>query len=152
MVNMNDKSKVINLCNYPVSWKRITQMGDEYIKGNASVYVLNSELETQKDSGNKFIVGSDGQGSHAEIYIDNAELREQFMFDDATEKRTQFVVNDDKCKTILESKAISSFKKNLKENIVTNHEKMKIVDVARKIKLNDYEKIKALEDYCEITF
>ena len=68
-VNMNDKSKVINLCSYPVSWKRMTIIGDEYIKGNASAYILNSELDTQKNNGNKSIAGTDGLGSHAEVCV-----------------------------------------------------------------------------------
>jgi hypothetical protein len=152
MVNMNDKSKVINLCSYPVSWKRITLAGDEYLKAGATAYIVNSEIETQKDSGNAFIAGTDGLGSHAEIYIENPELREQFMFDNKEEKRTQLIVDEEKCKYILELKTPSSFKKNLKEAIVTNHEKMKIMEYARKVKLNDYDKIKELEEYCGIKF
>jgi len=149
---MNDKSKVINLCSYPVSWKRITLIGDEYIKGGASVYILNSELETQKDGGNQFIAGTDGLGSHAQVYIENPELREYFLFDNKEEKRTQLIVDDEKCKHILELKTPSSFKKNLKETIITNHEKLKIMEYARKSKLNDYDKIKELEEYCGINF
>jgi hypothetical protein len=151
-INMNDKSKVINLCNYPVSWKRITQIGDEYIKANAIAYILNSEIETQKDSGNKFIAGVDGLGSHAEIYIDNKELREYLEFDNPTEKRTQFVLDEEKCKSILELKTQKAFEKSVKENVLTNQEKLKLVDVARKNKFNDYEKIKFIEEYCEMTF
>lgn len=152
-INMNEKSKVVNLCNYPVSWKRITQLGDEYIKGNATAYILNNELETQKDSGNKFIAGTDGLGSHAEIYIENPELREYFEFDCPSEKRTQYVLDDERCKSILEAKSsLKTFEKNLKENILTNQEKLKIIDVAKKIKLNDYDRIKALEEYCDIKF
>lgn len=152
MVNMNDKSKVINLCNYPVSWKRITAMGDEYLKANASVYIANFELESQKDSGNLFIAGTDGLGSHAEVYIENPELREYFMFDNKEEKKTQLIVNDEICKALFEYKQLSAFKKHLADTIANNHEKLKIMDYARKNKINDYEKIKALEDHCGMKF
>jgi hypothetical protein len=152
MININDKSKVVNLCNYPVSWRRITTIGDEYIKANASTYIVNSEIEAQRDADNKFITGTDRIGSHAEVYIDNAELREQFLFDSKEEKRSQFILNDDNCKFILDLKTPSSFKKNLEEKVITNSEKRKIMDYARKNKLNDYDKIKALEDYCNMKF
>jgi len=152
MVNMNDKSKVVNLCSYPVSWKRITVIGDEYIKANASAYIVNSELESQKDSGNTFIAGTDELGSHAEVYIENPELREQFSFDNKEEKRVQLIVDDDKCKYILDLKTPSSFKKNLTETIITNAEKIKMMNYARKYKLNDYDKIQQLENHCSLKF
>lgn len=150
--NMNEKSKVTNLCDFPVSWKRETAMGDEYIKANGIAYILNQELETQKDNGNKFIAGIDGLGSHALIYIENPELREYFEFDNKSEKRTQLIVDEEKCKSILEIKTLSTFKKNLTENIVTEQEKMKIMNVARKIKIDEYSKIEVLEEYTGMKF
>lgn len=149
---MNDKSKVVNLCDYPVSWKRITTIGDEYIKGNASTYIVNAEIEAQKDAGNLFIVGTDGIGSHADVYIENPELREYFSFDNKEEKRKQFILDDEVCKYILELKTMSSFKKNLEDKVVTRNEKLKIINYARKNKLNDYDKIKVLEEYCNAKF
>lgn len=151
-LNMNDKSKVINLCDYPVSWERITTTGDEYLKANATVWIANSEIESQKDNGNRWIGGTDGLGSHACIYIDNPELREYFKFDDKEDKRTQLIIDEEKCKNILDLKTLSSFKKNIEKNIVEVHEKQKIMNVARKVKLNDYDKIQFLEEYCEMPY
>ncbi len=151
-VNMNDKSKVVNLCDYPVSWCRKTYTGDEWIKANGSSFIVNSELEVQKDDGNKFIIGTDGLGSHASIYIENEELREEFGFDNKEDKRKQLIIDDDKCKYILELKTPVSFKKNLEDNIVTEQEKIKIMNVARKIKLDEFSKIQTLEEYTGIKF
>ena len=149
-VNMNDKSKVINLCNYPVSWERKTISGDEWIQSGGSTYISNFELETQKDNGNKFITGTDSIGSHASIYIDNSELREQFGFDDKEEDRKQLIIDDAKCVEILESTV--NFQENLEFFIVTPQEKMKIMEIARNIKLNDYEKILDLESYTSMKY
>ena len=46
-INMNDKSKVKNLCDWPVSWQRINSSGDEYLKANAVIYINNAEIESQ---------------------------------------------------------------------------------------------------------
>jgi len=151
-VNMNDKSKIRNLCTYPISWKKITSTGDEYIKASASMPIANFEIEAQVESGNVFLGGVDRLGSHAMTYIENEELREQLKFDDKAENRKQLIVDNEKCEYILNLKTFSSFKKNVEETIVTQHEKIKIIEVARKIKLNDYEKIKFLESYCKMTF
>lgn len=151
-VNMNDKSKVKNLCPFPISWVRITTIGDEYIKPSSSVYILNSEIDAQISNRNTMLSGTDGLGSHAMAYIENDEFREELKFDCKSESRKQTILDDEKCKYILELKTPSSFEKNVEYNIVTIHEKMKIMEYARKIKLNDYNKINFLEGYCETKF
>lgn len=152
MLNMNDKSKVVNLCDYPVSWERITQNGDEYLKANASAYITNSEIETQKDNGNRFIAGTDGLGSHALVYIENPEMREYLSFDNQEDKRKQLIVDDDRCKELLELKTLSTFKKRIKESIIEIHEKKKIIEVARKMKLNELDKVEFLEEHCGFSY
>lgn len=150
--NMNDKSKVKNLCPFPISWVRITTIGDEYIKPNSSVYILNSEIDAQISNRNTMLSGTDGLGSHAMAYIENDEFREELKFDCKSESRKQTILDDEKCKYILELKTPSSFEKNVEDNIITVHEKMKLMEYARKIKLNDYNKIKFLEEYCGDSF
>lgn len=151
-MNMNDKSKVINLCDYPISWVRITSVGDEWIKGNGSTYITNSEIEAQIDNNNVFLRGLDANGSHADAYIDNEEFRIMLNFDNKDENRKQFILDEEKCKEILSAKKISDFKKEIEKSILTISEKRKIVDMARKYKLNEFDKIKFLEDYCKVKF
>ena len=152
MVSPNEKSKVLNLCSFPVSWERSTLAGDEYLKSHASTYIANSEIQTQIENGNKFIGGIDGNGSHADVYIDNAELREQYGFDNKTENKKQLIIDDEKCEYILGLKTLSAFKKNLESNIVTVSEKMKIMEFARKNKLNEFDKVEALEEYTGLKY
>ena len=149
---MNEKSKVKNLSDFPVSWKKMTLVGDEYLKANSSTFILNSEIETQVESGNKFFTGTDGLGSHAMVYIENEELREHFRFDCKEENRKQFILDDEKCKAILDYKMLATFKKHLEDDVVTISEKMKIMNYARKVKLNEHDRIKALEEHCKIKF
>ncbi len=150
-INMNDKSKVKNLCPWNVSWERQTIDGDEFIKANKVVYITNSEIETQVQNGNIFFVGA-GNGDHARVYIENPKLREYLGFDNKQEKRTQLILNEDKCKEIFEYKTFNTFKKHIEENVVTNQEKAMIVNYAKKAKINDYDRIQFLEIYCGIPF
>lgn len=151
-INLNDKSKVRNLCDWDVGWKRINSLGDETIKTNSIAYITNSEIETQVQNGNVFFNGTDGLGSHARVYIENDEIREYLGFDNKEEKRKQAILDEDRCKQILEYKTFSVFEKHLKESVVTNQEKTKIINYAKKIKLNDYEKIQLLEEHCNMKF
>ena len=150
-IDINSKSKVRNLAEWPISYERINTPGDEYLKANSVIYINNAEIESQVQNGNKFFTGT-GTGDHARLFIENPDLREYLGFDNKTEGKTQFILDEEKCKQILEYKTFSVFKKHLEEDIVTNHEKAKIMNYARKTKLNDYEKIQEIEKYCQMKF
>ena len=151
-IDMNSRSKVKNLCEWNVSWERYSMEGDEFIKANQTVYIPNMEIETQNQNNNLFINGTDAIGSHARVYIENAEMREHLGFDNKEEKRIQLILTDDKCKEIFEYKTFATFKKHVIENIITNQEKSKIVNYAKKNKINDYDKIQFLSEYTKLPF
>ena len=151
-IDMNSRSKVKNLCEWNDSWERYSMEGDEFIKANQTVYIPNMEIETQNQNNNLFINGTDAIGSHARVYIENAEMREHLGFDNKEEKRVQLILNDEKCKEIFEYKTFNIFKKHVTENIITNQEKSKIVSYAKKMKINDYDKIQYLTEYTGLSF
>lgn len=151
-INWNERSKVINLCDWNISWEQKNFTGDEFLKARNVTYITNMEIETQVQNGNTFFVGTDGIGSHSRVYIDNPALREHLGFDCKAENRTQLILTEEKCKEILELKNFNTFKKHVAENVVTNQEKAKIMNYARRIKLNDYEKIQYLIEYTNIPY
>ncbi|MCK9576068.1 MAG: hypothetical protein M0R51_09090 [Clostridia bacterium] len=151
-INWNERSKVENLCDWNISWEQKTSQGDEFLKARNVVYITNMEIETQVQNGNTFFVGSDRIGSHSRVYIHNPALREHLGFDCKAENRVQLILTEEKCKEIFELKTFKAFKKNIEENVVTNQEKSKIMNYARKAKINDYEKIKLLESHTSLPF
>ena len=151
-IDMNSRSKVQNLCDWNVSWERFSMDGDEFIKANQTVYIPNMEIETQVQNNNLFFSGTDNIGSHARVYIHNPEMREHLGFDNKEEKRVQLILDDNKCKEIFDYKTFSTFKKHVIENIITNQEKSKIVNYAKNMKINDYDKIRFLEEHTSLSF
>jgi len=151
-IDMNSRSRVKNLCDWPVSWERYSMDGDEFIKANQTVYIPNMEIETQVQNNNPFFSGTDTLGSHARVYIENPEMREHLGFDNKEEKRTQLILNDEKCKEIFEYKTFSVFKKHVTENIITNQEKSKIVNYAKKNKINNYDQIQFIIEHTGLPF
>lgn len=150
-IDMNSRSKVKNLCEWNISWERYSMEGDEFIKANQTVYIPNMEIETQVQNNNLFFIGT-GNGDHARVMIENAEMREHLGFDNKEEKRVQLILNDEKCKEIFEYKTFSVFKKHVAENIITNQEKSKIVSYAKKMKINNYEQIQFLIEFTGLSF
>jgi len=151
-IDMNSRSRVKNLCDWPVSWERYSMDGDEFIKANQTVYIPNMEIETQVQNNNPFFSGTDTLGSHARVYIENPEMREHLGFDNKEEKRTQLILNDEKCKEIFEYKTFSVFKKHVIENIITNQEKSKVVNYAKKNKINNYDQIQFIIEHTGLPF
>lgn len=151
-VNLNERSKVKNLCDWDVSWIKKNSDGDELIPANGTIYIPNMEIDSQVQNGNVFFTGTDRLGSHARVYIDNTAMREYVGFDNKEENKTQLILTDDRCKEILEYKTFSVFKEHVEKEVVTNQEKVKIINYARKNKLNDYDKIKYLTEYCSMEF
>ena len=152
-VNKDELVKVRNLCSWSIYFKLQNTRGDiEILPSPGSKNMFVSEIISQVDNGNVFFIGEDDKGSHAKIYIEHDELRKELGFDSLDGKEMQKILTDEKCESILALKTQKSFEKNVKEFVVANHEKDKIIKVARKMKIDSYEKISFLEDYCNMKF
>ena len=141
-LNLDQKVTVRNLAAWPVTFRRIDGTGDINIPPNATARMTRNEIISQVQNSNKLFAGKDGVGSHATLFVEDAPTRIEVGFDDADEKRQQNVFSDDKVKT--------SFENKLKTEIVTRAEKRALIDSIKRLKLNDYEKIRTIEQYTGI--
>lgn len=150
-LDMDKRSKVVNLCPWAVSFMLPNSNGEVLLEANKSTTINNEELVTLADNQNVMFCGT-GDGNHARIYVENPDYRQYVGFDDPENKKIQFVLTSDECAKILELKTDSTFEKHVKEKIVLNHEKEIFMSYCRKTKLNDYNRIKFLEEYTGIKF
>ena len=151
MLDLDKRSKVINLCSWTVSFKLPNSKAEILLEGGKSTTINNAELVTLADNQDIMFYGT-GNGDHARVYVDSKEFREHVGFDDPENKRSQFVLTNDELQKIFDLKQDAAFKKNIKEKVIMSHEKQNIIDYARKTKFNDYDKIKFLEEYTELKF
>ena len=150
-LDMDKRSKVVNLCPWAVSFMLPNSNGEVLLEANKSTTINNEELVTLADNQNVMFCGT-GDGNHARIYVENPDYRQYVGFDDPENKKIQFVLTSDECAKILELKTDSTFEKHVKEKVVLNHEKEIFMSYCRKVKLNDYNRIKFLEEYTGIKF
>lgn len=150
-LDMDKRSKVVNLCPWAVSFMLPNSNGEVLLEANKSTTINNEELVTLADNQNVMFCGT-GDGNHARIYVENPDYRQYVGFNDPENKKVQFVLTSDECAKILELKTDSTFEKHVKEKIVLNHEKEIFMSYCRKTKLNDYNRIKFLEEYTGISF
>jgi hypothetical protein len=150
-LDMQKRSSIKNLCPWVVSFTLPISNASVLIGANKKTSVNNEELVALCENSNTMFVGT-GNGNHARIVVENEELLKYLGWISEDGKEKPFVLTDEECQKILDYKTISTFKKHLEEDVVANHEKAKIIEYARKVKLNDYEKIVELEKHTNIKF
>lgn len=146
-VDLNKKVIIQNLCSWGVGFSRINSQGDVSIVPHGQISLTADEVIAQCYANNKLLVGTDGKGSHAGIFINDKEVRIEVGFEEEGNNTTQNIITEDKVKSLFELKTMASFKKNFQETIVTESEKALVVELIKKLKINDYDKIKFVEAY-----
>ena len=94
--NMDKKVLVKNIAPWDVGFPNKSTYGDTLFSPSGTTRVTREEIVIQAGAGNKLFNGIDTIGSHATLYILDAETREYLGYDSAEEQRTQEVINDDK--------------------------------------------------------
>ena len=146
-LNMDQKVTVRNLAGWTVGFRRIETQGDVTIPKEGTVRLSRSEIIAQIQSGNRLFIGIDDRGSHATLYIEDEPTRLEVEFDSKEEKRTQLILNSDLVKKLFDYKTMKTFEDKLHEYVVTRAEKYAITQIIKKLKLNDFEKIRMVENY-----
>lgn len=151
-VNLEKKVEVKNLCAWDLYFERIETNGTVRIPAKGAVRLSRAEIQAQVYDNNVMFVGTDGQGSHARIYVNDKETRVLLGFESEDSKKKQEVLDADEVQRILELKTQKSFEDNIKKKVKTQAEKNFLIEEAKRLKLNDYNKIKFIEEYTGYKF
>lgn len=141
--NPEKKVTVRSIANWTTGFQRIESNGDVTIPANGSVRLLASEIITQVQNGNLLFTGIDGQGAHATLYIEDKPTRIETDFE--TETTNQIVICEEVVKNLF-AKNKKDFELELMKLIKTRAEEFAIIGIIRNLKINDYEKVRAVEN------
>lgn len=146
--DLDKKVTVKNISGWTVGFARKADgMGDVSIAPNGSVRLSRNEIITQCQTGNRLFTGTDGLGSHATLYIDDAETRVELGFSDAKGKNPQLIYSDKKLKELFAIADLQRFKESFADTIRTRAEKYATIEGIRRLKLNEYDKIRFVTEY-----
>lgn len=146
-LNMEQKVTVRSIAGWPTGFRRIETQGDVTIPQEGTVRLPRSEIISQIQNGNRLFTGIDSRGSHATLYVEDKATRLEVEFDSESEKRTQSIISTDIVQKLFSYKTIKTFEEKLKEIVVTRAEKYALTQIIKKLKLNDHEKIRIVENY-----
>ena len=149
-LNMEQKVTVKSIASWTTGFRRIESSGDVTIPPKGDIRLSRSEIISQVQNGNRLFSGIDDRGSHATLYVDDEDTRKELEFDYVDDDKKvckQLVLTSDAVKKMFDLKTVKAFEKRLQELIVTKAEKSAIIDIIKKEKLNDHEKIRIVENY-----
>lgn len=147
-LSLDTKVTVRNIAGWSVGFARIADgIGDVTLPPDGSTRLSRNEIIAQVQSGNKLFAGTDGRGSHATIIIDDADTRIYLDFETAEGDQKQEVFTDAKLKALFELKSQANFEKKLPSVVLTRAEKYAAIQAIKRMGLNDYSKIRYIENY-----
>lgn len=146
-LNLEQKVAVKNIAGWTVGFARIDSIGDVTITADGSTKLSRNEIIAQVQNGNKLFTGVNGDGSHATLFIDDEATRKEVGFDSEDGKTKQVVFSDETVKQLFATKSQAAFQKSLTETIKTRAEKYAVIQAIIRLKINDYSRIRFVEDY-----
>lgn len=146
-LDLEKKVTVRSIAPWTTGFQRIESNGDVTIPPEGTARIARSEIIAQVQNGNRLFCGTDNRGSHATLYIDDDATRAEVEFDSPEEKRAQVVITPELVQKLFNYKTMKTFEEKLKEYVVTRAEKCAILQIIKKEKLNNFEKIRMIENY-----
>lgn len=152
-LNLEEKVTVRNLAGWTVGFSRLAEMhGDVSIPPEGTARLSRNEIIMQTQNGNRLFTGTDTRGSHATIYIEDKTTRVEVDFESEDGKVKQDILTNDKVKYLFGLKTDKAFEENLRKTVVTRAEKYAIVKIIKKLKIDNYSKMKIVENYTGYKF
>lgn len=136
-----------SIANWETTFQRSTTIGDVVVAPNGSMRLTRNEIIAQVQTANKLFSGNDGQGSHATYYIDDVATRRHLGFESDDGINKQKVFTDDLVKEVFNIKSQASFEEKCKDAFQTRAEKYSLIQAIKRLKINDYTKIRFAEEY-----
>lgn len=145
-LNLETKVTVRNIAGWTVGFaRRADGYGDITISPKGSVRLSRNEIITQVQNGNKLFSGTDGVGGHATLIIEDAPTRIEVGFEN--EKNEHKVFSDALVDYLFGIESTEEFEMKFKESIRTRAEKYAVIDAIKRLGINDYSKIRFVENY-----
>lgn len=142
-----EKNVVVrNIAGWNITFALRNKVGDVLMARNTKHRLSRSEIQAQVYNGNKLFAGTDGQGSHATIYVEDEATRRWLGFE--TDDKKQIVFTDDIAKELF-AMPQAQFEKELPNYIVTRAEKYALNEAIERLGFNDFRKIMFISKYTE---
>ncbi len=139
-----DLDKLITLrsiANWTTGFARKVTSGDVSIAPRGMIRLSRSEVIAQAQTPNKLITGDDGMGNHPTLIIEDDATKNYLGYNNTIEFSEEII------KVLFDIKNQGKYEKAVENAIRTRAEKYAAMYTVMKLGLNDYAKIRFLENY-----
>lgn len=141
-LNMDEKITLKNIANWMVGFNKLESNGEVNVNAYGSVRITRAEAISQFENGNKLICGV-GNGEHSTLYIDDKPTRDYLEYKGN-------LIDKNFVKKIFDIEGINDFRDTIKETFITRAEKLKLINLIRECKFNDFNKVRECEIHCNM--
>lgn len=146
-LNLDTKVTVRNIAGWVVGFARKDgHAGDISVTPEGSTRLTRGEIIAQVQTGNRLFTGTDGRGSHATLFVEDAPTRVEVEFESENGEITQDIFSDEKVKSLF-SENFAQFKADFGKAFCTRAEKYAVIKAIKRLKINDFDKIRFVEEY-----
>ena len=142
-LNLEQQVTVRSIAGWTTGFHRLTGVGDVSIPRFGSTRLSRLEIISQCQNANKLFNGIENQdrGDHATLIIQDKDTIKELGFENAV------VFSDELVKKLFDIPSDERFAEELEDKIRTRAEKYAIILSIIRQKLNDYSKIRIVEQY-----
>lgn len=145
--DIEKKVVVKNIASWGAAFNKIDGHGSVDIPADGKTKLSRSEILAQIQEGNRLFTGTDGYGSHANLYIDDEATRVEAGFEDKDDGRVQMILTDELVTRLFAIDDRKTFETEFANAIKTRAEKYAVMKLIKKLEVNDYFKINFAQDY-----
>ncbi len=139
--NLDQLVTLRSIANWVTGFARKVTPGDVSIAPRGMIRLSRNEVIAQAQTPNKLITGDDGMGNHPTLIIDDEETKKYLGYENAA------VFSNDVIKSLFEIKNQKKYEQAVEDAIRTRAEKYAAMVSVIELGLNDYSKIRFLENY-----
>lgn len=140
-LNLDKLVTLRSIANWTTGFARKTTQGDVSIAPKGLIRLTRNEVIAQAQTPNSLITGENGTGDHPTLIIEDEPTRHYLGFDNAK------VFSNDVVTELFKINNQEEFENAVKDAIVTRAEKHSVMTAVLELGLNDYSKIRFLENY-----
>lgn len=144
-LNLDAQVSVKSIAGWKTGFARLNSIGDVNITPEGVARLTRNEIISQVQNNNTLFCGI-GNGEHATYYIDDKATRVYLGFENEDDKSRQNVFSDKKVEEAFK-KSENSFEKYCREEFRTRAEKYALIQAIKRLRINDYSKIRFVENY-----
>lgn len=146
-LDLDKKVTVRSIAEWNTGFHRTDIDSDVTISPKGTFRLPRNEIIAQCNNGNKLFLGIDGKGSHATLLIEDKPTRVEVGFESEDESDRQLCFSDELVKEVFSIQNQAEFEAAFEDAFKISSEYLAVLDAIKRIGINDFRKIRFVEEH-----